>query len=84
MVMVHKRRLGDAKWRTYILKDGTLRFTQWGKYIDVHKSMGNYWIDYGMRGGHVLATMVPVKTLKDAMKMVDEAKKDGFVWKEKR
>lgn len=71
------------KWKKKKYSDGTLRFTHSNKFIDIHKGMGNYWIDYGTKDGNVLATMKPAKNMKEAIKRVEDAKKE-FVWGEKR
>lgn len=72
-----------AKWKKRRYSDGRIRFTYLNKFIDVHKAMGDYWIDYGMKDGNVIATMKSAKTMKEAMRRVRDAKKE-FVLKEKR
>jgi hypothetical protein len=80
--MVHRIKK-ISKWNLKTYKDGSMRFTLKDKFIDVHKTMGLYWIDYGLKGGHSIGTLKPVKTLKEAMKQVEESK-DEFVLTEKR
>lgn len=81
--MVHRIKANDTEWKKKIYKDGGIRFTQRNKFIDVHKSMGDYWVDYGLKDGHVLATLKPAKNMKEAMKRVKDAKKE-FILTEKR
>ena len=70
-------------WKKKKYSDGSMRFSHSKKFIDVHKLMGKYWIDYGMKDGNVLATMKPAKSMKEAMKRVEDAKSE-FVLREKR
>ena len=80
--MVHRiKKVSDWDLKTY--KDGSMKFTQGNKFILVHKSMSRYWVDYGLLDGHMMGTLKPVKTLRGAMRKVEEAK-DEFGLMEKR
>jgi len=71
-----KRRSIFDNWAGKRLKDGSVVIKEDGKWIRLHRSMGLYWIDYGRRGGSIMATMVPAKTLTEAMELVEDAKKN--------
>jgi len=51
-------------------------FTSGKKFIGVHKAMGLYWVDYGIKGQHMLGTLKPARTMKGALRRVDDAKKE--------
>lgn len=80
--MVHRVKKVSG-WSLYTSKDGSMRFTSGNMFIGVHKSLGRYWVDYGLRDGHVIGTLRPAKTLKEAMQKVEDAKGE-FVFMEKR
>lgn len=80
--MVHRiRKISGWSLKTY--KDGTMFFTHGNKFVEVHKAMGRYWIDYGLKDGNTIGTLKPVKTLRGAMRKVEQAKEE-FVLMEKR
>lgn len=80
--MTHKIKKVSG-WVLFAYKDGSMKFTQGNKFILVHKSMCRYWVDYGLLDGHMMGTLNPVKTLRGAMRKVEEVK-DEFGLTEKR
>jgi hypothetical protein len=63
------------KKKKIIYKD-SIRWTERNKFVDLHKALDLWWVDYGIVGGNVLGTLVPAKTLKHALIKVQQAKKE--------
>ena len=65
-----------AGWQKRQHKNGSFKLVDGKRFIFVHKSLGCYWIDYGIDGTHTLGTLPPVKTLRDAYRRVAQAKRE--------
>ena len=65
-----------AGWQKRQQKNGSFKLVDDERFILVHKSLGCYWIDYGIDGMHTLGTLSPAKTLREACRLVEQAKRE--------
>jgi hypothetical protein len=65
-----------SEWKRRNIHDDSIMFTSGKKFIGVHKALGLYWIDYGIKGQHMLGTLKPARTMKDVLRRVEDAKKE--------
>ena len=67
-------------WIKKIYKNGDVLFKEKKKRIYLHKAMNKWWVDYWIQGGNVKATVVPYNNKQQALRDIQQIKKEEFVY----